>query len=260
MTPEFADTTFPALKVCGVHNETDLTHVQFGGGKYVGVQLFNDEFRIETPAIRSMLQRIYGDNEKNTLPVFLAGTRSAIEISDILRDLLGENLGSPFLVQSDQLYSSDTVQNWRAYLEERGMGGHQYIQHVSPDTQPERTAAINRDPNVDYICIDSSKGTGKPIDLGVLANIAEIIRKPFFVAGGISSNNIGDVMRTCARAGNIPFAIDIRSSVRRGQIYPTESDIFERIDPQLVDNFQQSLGQAWLGLPSMNSQMETIYK
>jgi phosphoribosylanthranilate isomerase len=54
---------------------------------------------------------------------------------------------------------------------------------------------------VDYILLDSGKGSGKAFDWQLIGNI----KKPFFLAGGINSENIKETFKFN------PFAIDISS-------------------------------------------------
>ncbi len=56
--------------------------------------------------------------------------------------------------------------------------------------------------DVDYLLLDSGKGSGKVFDWEIIGNI----KKPFFLAGGINSDNIHGVSKIN------PFAIDLSSS------------------------------------------------
>jgi len=61
------------------------------------------------------------------------------------------------------------------------------------------------DSNVDYLLLDSGKGSGKTFNWRVIGDV----KKPFFLAGGISSENIIDASKIN------PFAIDISSGAEK---------------------------------------------
>ncbi|MBO4697468.1 MAG: phosphoribosylanthranilate isomerase [Lachnospiraceae bacterium] len=70
---------------------------------------------------------------------------------------------------------------------------------ISPETDFER---INRS-EADMILIDSGAGTGRTFDWEVLKKV----KRPFFLAGGLSPDNAADAMRTGA------WALDVSSGV-----------------------------------------------
>jgi phosphoribosylanthranilate isomerase len=58
--------------------------------------------------------------------------------------------------------------------------------------------------SVDYIMIDSGKGSGITFDWSKL----ERLERPYFLAGGLSAENISDVLASIK-----PFAVDVSSGV-----------------------------------------------
>ena len=76
--------------------------------------------------------------------------------------------------------------------------------------------------DADYLLLDSGGGTGKPFDWELICDI----KKPFFLAGGISSHNIDEAI---ARFN--PFAVDVSSSVEENGIksYDKIIDIVRRV-------------------------------
>lgn len=70
------------------------------------------------------------------------------------------------------------------------------------DTLPDTSSTA------DYILFDTGGGTGRTFDWSLLASYPRT--KPFFVAGGITPDNI-----TQAIAATRPFAIDLASGVER---------------------------------------------
>ena len=61
--------------------------------------------------------------------------------------------------------------------------------------------------SADYILLDSGAGTGTVFDWKLLMNI----RRPYFLAGGLSSDNVGKAVTTLH-----PFAVDVSSGIETG--------------------------------------------
>ena len=56
----------------------------------------------------------------------------------------------------------------------------------------------------DYVLLDSGSGSGKPFDWSLLNNV----RRPFFLAGGLSPDNVGRAVRQLK-----PYAVDVSSGI-----------------------------------------------
>ena len=61
--------------------------------------------------------------------------------------------------------------------------------------------------SADYILLDSGAGTGTVFDWKLLMNI----RRPYFLAGGLSPDNVGKAVTTLH-----PFAVDVSSGIETG--------------------------------------------
>ncbi len=61
--------------------------------------------------------------------------------------------------------------------------------------------------SADYILLDSGAGTGTVFDWNLLMNI----RRPYFLAGGLSPDNVGKAVTTLH-----PFAVDVSSGIETG--------------------------------------------
>ena len=62
--------------------------------------------------------------------------------------------------------------------------------------------------SADYILLDSGAGTGTVFDWKLLMNI----RRPYFLAGGLSPDNVGKAVTTLH-----PFAVDVSSGIETGE-------------------------------------------
>ena len=61
--------------------------------------------------------------------------------------------------------------------------------------------------SADYILLDSGKGTGKTFDWGLIKGI----KRPYFLAGGLSPDNALDAVKELN-----PFALDVSSGIESG--------------------------------------------
>nr|MCR4716256.1 phosphoribosylanthranilate isomerase [Lachnospiraceae bacterium] len=60
------------------------------------------------------------------------------------------------------------------------------------------------DTKADYVLLDSGKGSGLTFDWRLISNLD----KPYFLAGGLSLDNIGEVMTNIS-----PYAVDVSSGI-----------------------------------------------
>ena len=58
--------------------------------------------------------------------------------------------------------------------------------------------------SADYVLFDSGAGTGTVFDWNLIQNIA----KPYFLAGGLDSDNVADAVKTLC-----PYAVDVSSGI-----------------------------------------------
>ena len=64
------------------------------------------------------------------------------------------------------------------------------------------------DTAADFLLFDSGKGSGKTFDWRLMEQVKRNCSKPFFLAGGISPDNVSQAIREVK-----PFAIDLSSSL-----------------------------------------------
>ena len=85
-----------------------------------------------------------------------------------------------------------------------------------------------RDSASDYFILDSGKGSGKTFDWDLVDK--EILNKPFFLAGGLNSENIASAIEEFN-----PFAVDLSSSVETDG-FKDEEKIKEIIE--IIENYR----------------------
>lgn len=85
----------------------------------------------------------------------------------------------------------------------RSLTGKPLIQAFRIDTERDIEAASKS--SADHILLDSGEGgTGTAFDWQLLKKIS----RPYFLAGGLSAHNVGNVIRTLA-----PYAVDVSSGI-----------------------------------------------
>lgn len=84
----------------------------------------------------------------------------------------------------------------------REMTGKPIIKAFTVRTGEDIKAAVQS--KADYVLLDSGTGTGKTFDHSLIENID----RPFFLAGGLTAENVGDAIEAFH-----PFAVDASSSL-----------------------------------------------
>ncbi len=132
---------------------------------------------------------------------------------EMILDLAGNQV-----IDLIQLHGGEDV----AYMSRvRKQSGLPVIKAVSM-TSPDAVGQIRmwEQTEVDYLLLDSGKGgTGEQFGYEVFRKTGKLA-KPFFLAGGLSPENLADVIRyfeseVALVSGNIPFAVDVSSGVEK---------------------------------------------
>jgi phosphoribosylanthranilate isomerase len=169
------------LKVCGITRQEDATACEQLGVDFCGFIFHPASPRYISPERVSSIQTA----QCKRVGVFT--THNIQEIVDIMT-----------LARLDyaQLHGrqEDTVVD--------AIGGHRVIRVLFPGEAP--LLSVTPEPEVAYTLFDSGYGTGKAFDWQVLKGV----KRPFFVAGGLSAQNIPDLLKVCR-----PDGVDVNSGV-----------------------------------------------
>lgn len=74
----------------------------------------------------------------------------------------------------------------------------------------------------DYLLFDTGRGTGMTFRWRTLAGLRDMIEKPYFAAGGLTPDNVGE-----AAAVLLPYAADVSGGVENADGYKDENMIRE---------------------------------
>lgn len=178
-----ADSHKPLLKVCGITRQEDATVCEQMGVDFCGFVFHPASPRYVTPAHVATLQT--GCCKR--VGVFTTHDPDAIlKIMALAR------------LDYAQLHARQADEVVRA------IGGERVIRVQFPEMLSTARAETPDAPSVAYTLFDSGYGTGKPFDWQLLSGAA----RPFFVAGGLTVQNIPALLAVCQ-----PDGLDVNSGV-----------------------------------------------
>lgn len=186
------------VKICGLHREEDICCVNAYLPDYIGFVFYPESKRYVTGEQAQKLK------EKLDPRIRAVGVFVNADPDEVIA-LLQKNI-----IDIAQLHGQESEEQLRKIREQTGKP---VIRAVKVTEETNLQEAYQTD--ADYILLDNGMGSGKPFPWDViLKQLAQeelqekICRKPFFLAGGISPEN----MERAAEAFR-PYALDLSSSV-----------------------------------------------
>ena len=186
------------VKICGLHREEDICCVNAYLPDYIGFVFYPKSKRYVTEEQAQKLK------EKLDPRIRAVGVFVNADPDEVIA-LLQKNI-----IDIAQLHGQESEEQLRKIREQTGKP---VIRAVKVTEETNLQEAYQTD--ADYILLDNGMGSGKPFPWDViLKQLAQealqekICRKPFFLAGGISPEN----MERAAEAFR-PYALDLSSSV-----------------------------------------------
>lgn len=177
----------PKIKICGLTRPEDIEAVNQLLPDYIGFVFWKKSRRNVEPQKAKELKGML-DSRIKAVGVFLDA-----EI-ELVINLLKEGV-----IDIAQLHGSED---------------EEYINKVKLETGREVIKAfnVNKLPSLmiaeespaDYIMLDSGTGSGKAFDHRILSEV----RRPFFLAGGLSPDNVKEIISKVH-----PYAVDVSSGV-----------------------------------------------
>lgn len=186
------------VKICGLHREEDICCVNAYLPDYIGFVFYPKSKRYVTGEQAQKLK------EKLDPRIRAVGVFVNADPDEVIA-LLQKNI-----IDIAQLHGQESEEQLRKIREQTGKP---VIRALKVTEETNLQEAYQTD--ADYILLDNGMGSGKPFPWDViLKQLAQeelqekICRKPFFLAGGISPEN----MERAAEAFR-PYALDLSSSV-----------------------------------------------
>lgn len=175
------------IKLCGLSRPCDIQVVNELKPEYIGFVFAPKSKRYVAPERAKALKQMLDPGIKavgvfvNEKPETIAGLLNS-GIIDIAQ--LHGNEDNDYILQLRKRTDQPIIRAFR-------------IRAASDIVHAEQSAA-------DYVLLDSGAGTGTVFDWGLLHSI----KRPYFLAGGLESGNVGAAIRTLR-----PFAVDVSSGI-----------------------------------------------
>lgn len=171
------------IKICGLKSLDDISYVNIANPDYIGF-------------------------------IFAKSSRQiSVEKAEELKGKLNEDIKTVGVFVNEEIERIVEICNLNIidYIQLHGQENNEYIKRLKKLTDKKIIKAVDfskenvvLDYDVDYLLLDNGKGgTGKKFDW----NNIEDIPKPFFLAGGISEDNLEEAMEINS------YCIDISSGV-----------------------------------------------
>jgi len=183
------------IKICGLFREQDIDYVNEAKPDYVGF-VFAESKRKVSPAFAAQLRRRLSDE---IIPV---GVFVNAPVADIAA-LYHENV-----ISIAQLHGTEDDEYIARLKDAGGSGGKKPLEVIKTVRSAELEKNVPVATGVDYYLVDSGAGSGMTFNWELLngagMNSLKTV-KPWFLAGGIILDNIGQVL------GFSPYALDVSS-------------------------------------------------
>ena len=177
------------IKICGIRRFEDIDIVNKYKPDYIGFVFADSKRQISHELAAKLKSNL--DSDIVSVGVFVDADTDEIV-----------NLFDEGTIEIAQLHG-DESDEYIGQLKERTNDGLKIIKAV--EMSEDRNLSYYDNFNVDYLLLDSGKGSGKTFDWNL---IKSDLKKEFFLAGGISSANVEEAIEKFA-----PYAIDLSSSL-----------------------------------------------
>ncbi|WP_297979583.1 phosphoribosylanthranilate isomerase [uncultured Methanobrevibacter sp.] len=199
------------LKICGLRREEDIDMVNRYSPDFIGF-VFAESPRKVTKEEASHLSSLLND-EISPVGVFVN------EEIDFILDLFKENIIGIAQLHGDE--DEEYIKKLKALSKEET--GREIPVINAVEIRDDFDDSIGEDERIssvrnklielsasasDYLLLDSGKGSGKTFNWTLIEGVDEIFKKPYFLAGGLNSNNLKLAMEEFN-----PFAVDLSSGV-----------------------------------------------
>lgn len=175
------------IKLCGLSRPCEIEAVNELKPDYIGFVFAPESRRYVTPEKAEALKRLLA-------PGIQAAGVFVNENPAIIADFLNRNI-----IDIAQLHGSEG----NDYIEQlRRLTGKPIIRAFRVETSEDIEKAGQN--TADYILLDSGAGTGTVFDWKIIRNL----KKPYFLAGGLSPGNVADAVKLLR-----PYAVDVSSGI-----------------------------------------------
>lgn len=177
------------IKICGIRRLEDVEIVNRHRPDYIGF--------VFAPSKRQVSHELAGQLKSNLDPQIIS---VGVFVDAALEEIIG--LFNEGTIEIAQLHGTESGE-YIEELKEKTNGELKIIKAV--EMSEDKDLAMYDDLDVDYLLLDSGKGSGKTFDWSL---ISRDLKKEFFLAGGLDSSNVAEAIEQFN-----PYAIDLSSSL-----------------------------------------------
>lgn len=175
------------IKICGLRSEEDISYANELHPDYVGFVFLKGRARYISPSQASYFRKLLNPH----IPAV------GVFVNEPVENVI--SLLKSGTIQMAQLHGSEGT-DYFDHL--RSCCPHPVIKAFIIKTADDIKKALMY-PS-DYLLLDNGLGTGETFDWSLIQNI----RRPFFLAGGLSPENVSDAIEAVH-----PYAVDVSSGV-----------------------------------------------
>ena len=184
------------IKYCGLTKKEDINIVNDIKPEYIGFVFYEKSKRYVTPLRARELRQMLSSDIK-AVGVFVN------EDIGIVAKLLTDGIIDIAQLHGDE--DEDYILRLKAITDKEVIKAFKVSDKVSVETAFATSA--------DYVLLDSGMGSGITFDWDLILNID----KPYFLAGGLDTDNIKDVMENIK-----PYAVDVSSGIETDGVKDVE--------------------------------------
>jgi phosphoribosylanthranilate isomerase len=185
------------IKICGLFREQDIDFVNQAGPDYIGFVFAPSPRQVSAARAKALRAGL----AEGIVPV---GVFVNAEIGDIV------SLWGAGVIQAVQLHGGENQAYIKALKQRCALP---VIKAVRGGGPAPRLEAGDVEAGADYLLFDSGKGgSGAAFDWSALAALKAEIKAPWFLAGGITADNIAEALSLG------PYCVDVSSGAETGGV------------------------------------------
>jgi phosphoribosylanthranilate isomerase len=190
------------IKICGLKRTEDVDYVNQYKPDYAGFVFAGTKRKIDFNTAKRLKRRL--DSDIPAVGVFVN------EDMALIKHLAEENVIDCVQLHGDE--TEDYIVTLRKKLEEISRKNVTIIKAVRVKTREQVLEAEKL--SVDFLLLDAFTaeeygGSGKVFNHDLIPKLS----KPYFLAGGITSENVTSILQTLKDRDNLPYCVDVSSSV-----------------------------------------------
>lgn len=187
------------IKMCGLFRDEDIAYVNEIKPEYIGFVFYKKSHRyVDFETAKRLRSKL--DNNIKAVGVFVN------EDISFIKDLVKDNV-----IDVIQLHGNEDSEYIARLKDDEIVGSTPVIKaiQIKDDSVSPEKLFSEFEPLVDFFLLDSGMGSGSSFDWKLVKEPA----KPFFLAGGLSNENIEKAIKTVN-----PYAVDVSSGIETSKV------------------------------------------